>query len=140
MHLRKALLVALLVSFAGCSGVPGLSDNGTPTPTQTATSTPTPTATPTPTPTPTPTATPTETISYIDCPGVLSIDSVENVTDDATVIPYANLSAERQSEFDAAVGGQSVELDQQGDGYDFWVGRPYVRYNGSVYRATVAIC
>ncbi|ELZ74893.1 hypothetical protein C456_08053 [Haloferax volcanii DSM 14919] len=90
------------------------------------TETPTATAeTPTSTTEPTPTdpATPTETDEwYFDCNASLSVDPADEVPSDATVFDYANLSTERT------------------DAYEFWVERPYVRYENETYSSVVAIC
>ena len=137
MHSHTTLLVALLVAFAGCAGGPPA---GTETGTPTATDSPTPTATDSPTPTATDSPTPETTTYGTDCPAFVEVDPVSDVPDDATVIPYADLSAERRAEFDAALSEGNAEVEDGGDGYVFWVDRPYVRYEGTVYRAVVAVC
>ncbi|MDS0300007.1 hypothetical protein NDI76_14770 [Halogeometricum sp. S1BR25-6] len=146
MDPRRVALSALLVLVvaAGCLGGPGTK----PTPDPSATTTATPTQTPTPTASPTatvmpgtPTPTPSERPpSTANCPAYVSVDPVDEVPDDATVIPYENLSEERRSEFDAALSEGDVEIDDGGEAYSFWVDRPYVRYEGTVYRAVVAVC
>ncbi|MFK5603699.1 hypothetical protein [Haloferax volcanii] len=146
--LPLAALAALAV-LSGCVGVPtadapGESPSVTPeTPTATAE---TPTATTEPTPTDP--ATPTETDEwYFDCNASLSVDPADEVPSDATVFDYANLSTERRAEFDAAVGGSNsaesadaASFSERTDAYEFWVERPYVRYENETYSSVVAIC
>lgn len=139
--------LALLVAFAGCTGPATVTETGTQSPAQAnPSSTQNPpstqaghsTATP-PQSTPTPQDS-TGTSTYSTCPGYLSVDAVADPPADATVLPYENLSADRRAEFDAALASGSAELEQGGDGYAFWVDRPYVRHDGTVYRAVVAVC
>jgi hypothetical protein len=127
--LLVAGVVALLVAFAGCAGGPPA---GTETGTPTATDSPTVTATDSPTV--------TTTSPGTHCPAFVEVDAVSDVPDDAAVIPYEDLSAERRAEFDAALSEGNAEVEDGGDGYEFWVDRPYVRYEGTVYRAVVAVC
>ncbi|ELK50445.1 hypothetical protein D320_16984 [Haloferax sp. BAB-2207] len=146
--LPLAALAALAV-LSGCVGVPTADAPGespsvtTETPTATAE---TPTATTEPTPTDP--ATPTETDEwYFDCNASLSVDPADEVPSDATVFDYANLSTERRAEFDAAVGGSNsaesadaASFSERTDAYEFWVERPYVRYENETYSSVVAIC
>ncbi|MDS0293890.1 hypothetical protein [Halogeometricum luteum] len=123
---RPALATLLtLVVLAGCLGGPGT----TPTPDPSATATATPTSTPTERPP-----------STEDCPAYVSVDPVDEVPGDATVTPYGDLSEERRSEFETALSEGNAEVEDGGEAYSFWVDRPYVRYEGTVYRAVVAVC
>lgn len=133
-HRLASLALVVLVGFAGCAGTPGA-----PTTTATGTASETPEATPTRTATQTsgPTADPPSTA---DCPALVSVDPVDDVPADATVLPYENLSAERRAEFETALSEGHAEIEGGGEGYRFWVDRPYVRYDGTVYRAVVAVC
>lgn len=140
----RTTLVALafLTALAGCTGPAAVTETGTPTQTPSPTQSPTQTAPSTTTPPPS-TATPpdsTGTSTYSSCPGYLSLDAVTDPPADATVLSYESLPADRSAEFDAALASGSAELEQGDDGYDFWVDRPYVRYDGTVYRAVVAVC
>lgn len=137
MRSRRLAIPTLLtlVVLAGCLG--GIGTTPTPDPSPTAT-TPTETATEAPgTPTPTTTERPPSTA---DCPAFVSVDPVDDVPDDATVIPYGDLSAERQAEFRTALSEGHAEIEDGGEGYEFWVDQPYVRHEGTVYQAVVAVC
>lgn len=126
---RATVVVALLalLASAGCVGLPGGTPTAGPseTPTRTASAASTPTA---------------DGSTFTDCPPVLHVGTVEDVPADATVIPHEELSADRRAEFDEARRTGDAELDRNGEGYAFWVDRPYVRYDGTVYDAAVAVC
>ncbi|ELZ56812.1 MULTISPECIES: hypothetical protein [unclassified Haloferax] len=141
--LPLAALAALIV-LSGCVGVPTIDTSGE---SPSATTKPA-TATTTAEPTPTDSATTTETDErYFDCNATLSVDPADEVPSDATVFDYANLSTERRAEFDAAVGGSTsaesadaASFSERTDAYEFWVERPYVRYENETYTSVVAIC
>ncbi|MFK8215415.1 hypothetical protein [Haloferax volcanii] len=141
--LPLAALAALIV-LSGCVGVPTIDTSGE---SPSATTKPA-TATTTAEPTPTDSATTTETDErYFDCNATLSVDPADEVPSDATVFDYANLSTERRAEFDAAVGGSNsaesadtASFSERTDAYEFWVERPYVRYENETYTSVVAIC
>jgi len=141
--LPLAALAALIV-LAGCVGVPTIDTSG-----ESPSSTTKPaTATTTAELTPTDSATTTETDEwYFDCNATLSVDPADEVPSDATVFDYANLSTERRELFDAAVGGSTsaesadaASFPERTDAYEFWVERPYVRYENETYTSVVAIC
>ncbi|MFC6823875.1 hypothetical protein [Halopelagius fulvigenes] len=73
-----------------------------------------------------------------DCPPILYLEAVERPSNE-TVLAYGNLTAERKAEFDTALVEGRAEIEG-GDGYEFWVDRPYVEHDGNVYRAVVAVC
>lgn len=141
MHSRT-LLVAALVVLAGCSGAPGSPESDARAETELTT----PAGTE---------AKLTETFDSAataaspkaagqasathDCPAILYLEAVEPPTDEAA-LAYGNLSAERKAEFDMALVEGSAELEDGGEGYRFWVDRPYVEHDGNVYRAVVAVC
>ncbi|RDZ64343.1 hypothetical protein C5B90_13925 [Haloferax sp. Atlit-12N] len=138
--LPLAALAALAV-LSGCVGVPTADAPGE----SPSVTTETPTSTTELTPTDSPTA--TETEWYFDCNASLSVDPADEVPGDATVFDYANLSTERRAEFDAAVGESdsaasagAASFPEQTDAYEFWVERPYVRYENETYTSVVAIC
>lgn len=141
MHPRT-LLVAALVVLAGCSGAPGSPESDA----QAETELTTPAGTEaelTQTLAAAKTATPPKaggrSASTSDCPAVLYLEAVDASTDE-TALAYGNLSAERKAEFDMALVEGSAELEDGGDGYQFWADRPYVEHDGNVYRADVAVC
>ncbi|SFH02764.1 hypothetical protein SAMN04488063_3618 [Halopelagius inordinatus] len=136
----RTLLVAALVVLAGCSGAPGSPDSDARTETESTTTEPE--------------AELTEASGSVtnaapnasgrasstqDCSAVLYLEAVEHPTNE-TALAYGNLSAERKAEFDMALVEGSAELEESGEGYRFWVDRPYVEHDGNVYRADVAVC
>ncbi|RDI72016.1 hypothetical protein [Halopelagius longus] len=164
MHPRTPLLVsiAVLVVLAGCSAAPGSPAPGSPAPdgqaeTDATAAVETETATDgaiarystnkaetndaeatTPTKVTNGTKAAAASSSTHDCPPVLYLEAVERPSDE-TVVAYGNLSAERKAEFDTALVEGNAEIEG-GDGYEFWVDRPYVEHDGNVYRAVVAVC
>lgn len=83
-----------------------------------------------------PTATPTQST---DCPPALIVEpaSDEQVDRIDSRLAYANLSAERQAEFDRAAAAGSAELSTVPE---TWAGPRIVTRDGEQYYAVVELC
>ena len=83
-----------------------------------------------------PTATPTQST---DCPPALIVEqaSDEQVDRIDSRLAYANLSAERQAEFDRAAAAGSAELSAVPE---TWAGPRIVTRDGEQYYAVVELC
>lgn len=138
MHLRT-LLVAAIVVLAGCSGAPGSPDSDAQTETEPTTTGPEAELTEAGSATNVAPNASSRASSTQDCAAVLYLEATEHPTNE-TALAYGNLSAERKAEFDMALVEGSAGLDESGDGYQFWVDRPYVEHDGNVYRSDVAVC
>ncbi|WP_136717021.1 hypothetical protein [Halorientalis salina] len=127
---RRTLLLVLVVSVAGCL------DGGTGgSPTASATE-----LTPSESPTSTPTDTPDVTTAYgTDCPYVVTVDPATDrqLSDTDRTLDYANLSTERQQEFDRALENGSVEMPTLPDA---WSSPVLVHYEGERYYVVAAVC
>ena len=74
------------------------------------------------------------------CPHRLHVqqsDANEVATTDRDVIPYQQLSEERQQEFIRVLEGGDSEID---DTVDEWVSTYFVKYRDDYYVTTVAVC
>ena len=114
---RVSTLAALVVCLvaAGCLGSP---------PSSPATGPPTAAATPTPTPT-----------ASTDCPPTLSVYPLgEEPVDTEGVVDYVDLTDEQRTTFDRARTGSVEEFAPA------WYDIEVVDYEGTHYRASIAVC
>ncbi|MFK5603701.1 hypothetical protein [Haloferax volcanii] len=71
------------------------------------------------------------------CPPQLGVDPADDVPADAEIVAYESLTPAEQAAFDDALASDSmVSLDDR----PWSPGPSYVRKNGTVYDATIAVC
>ncbi|WP_396611394.1 hypothetical protein ACH9L7_14465 [Haloferax sp. S1W] len=119
MSLSRFILLVAVVVLAGCVGAPVADDADT-------TSSPTSSAT-------------TQSPAYMDCNASLHVSPAEQAPDDATVVAFEDLPADRQSEFEQAREGYAM-LPGESDAANFWFETRYVSMDGGTFSTTLTTC
>ena len=72
-----------------------------------------------------------------DCPPTQSVDRAQSEDVDDPPVEFADLSEQRQREFERAVGGDHPEVESTARA---WTDTRFVRYRGVNYSRAVAVC